>query len=252
MASSTLLQILSWDHIGKVLAAGFHTILFGPPGMGKTRIAATDQAAYSITLTEETPAAELRGHFVPKGQSFEWHDGPALKAWREGKRLILNEIDKASGDALTFLLAILDDPEHARLTLPTGETVRPMPGFQAVSTTNVMDLANGLPEALLDRFAVRILVNKPSDDAFARLSPDLRLAAESSVTLDDAERRVSYRQWLAFDNLRSAIGDAKIAAKAVFGVRHSDIATSFALTPVSTRRKTKTTDPTTGEPTTDE
>ena len=32
-------------------------------------------------------------------QQFEWHDSIAIQAWRNGGRLIINEIDHASPDA---------------------------------------------------------------------------------------------------------------------------------------------------------
>ena len=85
---------------------------------------------YSVTLTPDTPAAELRGHYIPVGSDFKWQDGPAISAWRYGGRLVVNEIDHAGGDALSFLLVCLDSDSTACLTLPTGEMVRPHPQFQ--------------------------------------------------------------------------------------------------------------------------
>lgn len=220
-------MICTWDQIARILSTGLHAILYGPPGTGKTHLA-VDRAAYSLTLTAETPAAELRGHYVPKGSEFVWQDGPALRAWREGARLVLNEIDQASGDALTFLYAILDDPETAMLTLPTGETVRPAPGFQAVATTNRIDLANVIPAALLDRFAVRIHVTEPHPSALSRLPKPLSDIV--SGTLDKADdRRVSLRQALAYHALHDKLNDARLAAMAVFGERAEDVFNSLVL-----------------------
>jgi MoxR-like ATPase len=54
--------------------------LFGPSGIGKTFVAyqcgRTQRGLYSVTLTQETPAAELRGTYLPKGDELVWHDGP--------------------------------------------------------------------------------------------------------------------------------------------------------------------------------
>src|SRR5579872_385453 len=126
-----------WGYVEAVLRHSERTLLYGPPGTGKTSIAnrygdPTD--VFNIYLTDETPAAELRGHYVPKGTEWIWKHGPAIMAWLVGGRLVINEINNASGDALDFLMAILDDHEIARLTLPTGETVRPHPNFRVVAT----------------------------------------------------------------------------------------------------------------------
>ena len=206
---------LNWNDIEQVVESGVNALLYGPPGTGKTRCA-TNGDSYSITLTMETPAAELRGHFVPEGTKFVWFDGPAIRAWREGKRIVLNEIDQASGDAMTFLHALLDDPAVARLTLPNGETVTPKKGFQAVATTNAMDLPMVLPEALLDRFAVRIKVMEPHPQALAELGNRV-LAELVTRTIGKApEARVSLRQAIAFQRLAKEVG-AETAASAILG-----------------------------------
>lgn len=205
-----------WNEIELVLGAGSHTVLFGPPGTGKTRVATNDKS-YSVTLTMETPAAELRGHFVPKGNEFIWHDGPAIRAWREGARLVLNEIDQASGDAMTFLHAILDDPEVARLTLPSGETVTPKPGFQVIATTNAMDLSMVLSEALLDRFAIRIKVDAPHPKALASLeNRGLADLVARTIGLPQG-KRISLRQALVFNKLKARGVPVEVAARVIFG-----------------------------------
>lgn len=220
-------MVMTWAELKSVIAAKFHTILSGPPGTGKT-YAAMIPGCYVVTLTAETPAAELRGHYVPQGTRFVWQDGPALKAWREGARLVLNEIDQASGDALTFLYAMLDDPTMARLTLPTGESVSPAPGFQAIATTNAADLASALPAALLDRFTVRVHVNEPHPDALARLPEPLANMVKSTIE-DSDERKVSLRQALTYHQLQTVLQNPQLAAKAVFGERAADVFNSILL-----------------------
>jgi MoxR-like ATPase len=216
MASS-----LNWKEVETVLEAGVHAVLYGPPGTGKTRIATTKKS-YSVTLTMETPAAELRGHFVPHGNEFIWHDGPALRAWREGARLVLNEIDQASGDALTFLHAILDDAEVARLTLPSGETVTPAAGFQAVATTNALDLSMVLPEALLDRFVVRIMIETPHPKALELLRNKGLANLVTSTVTNPQKSRVSLRQAMVFQRLRERDIAIDVAGRSVFGSANCD------------------------------
>ena len=220
-------MVLEWSEIESVVESGAHVLLYGPPGTGKTR-AATSSEAYSLTLTEETPAAELRGHYVPRGGEFIWQDGPAIRAWREGKRLVLNEIDKASGDSLTFLLAALDDPEVARLTLPTGETVRPRPGYHAIATMNG-DPDASLPAPLRDRFAVAIAVTAPHPDALARLQCDPLANAVAATIGAGPDRQVTLRQAFAFIRLSQRLENRALAARAVWGERGADVLNSLIL-----------------------
>lgn len=205
-------------------------LLWGPPGTGKTHAAIHDRSAVqtviSITITEETPAAELRGHFVPQGERFAWHDGPAIRAWRTGARLVLNEIDHAGADLLSFLLVLLDDPESARIDLPNGETLTPAPGFSVIATMN--GDPETLPAALRDRFGACIDVNEVAPGALALLPPDVRRAARATVALPE-ERRVSVRAWLTFALLRAQTGDERAAAQAVFGQRGGDVLDALRL-----------------------
>lgn len=209
--------------IAEAVAAHAERVLYdGPPGTGKTFAAQRfgvrkDQPVFNLTCTEEMPAAELRGHFVPNGDRFVWMDGPAVRAMREGGRLVINEIEKASGDVQTLLLAILDDRESCALTLPTSETVIPADGYTVAATMNG-DADQDLPEALRSRFPVRLRITTIHPDAIKRLAPDLQDAARTTGGEIEEERRINIRAWLEFDRLRSKVG-AETAAQAVFGVR---------------------------------
>jgi hypothetical protein len=214
-----------WELVASVIRHSRSTLLYGPPGTGKSHAAHTadrdGRPLFTITMTPDTPAAELRGHYIPQGTQFVWQDGPAIRAWREGGRLVINEIDHAGGDALSFLLACLDSPETACLTLPTGELVRPSPNFQAIATMNG-DPNEDLPPALRDRFPVAIEINEAHPDGIACLPQDLQMAAKGSVVASDSSRRVTLRAWLAFASLRTRIG-SEAAARAVFQSRAADV-----------------------------
>ena len=215
----------AWETVAAVARVARLLLVYGPPGTGKTHAALGGRSdVYSVTVTPETPAAELRGHYVPRAGEFVWQDGPAVRAWREGARLVVNEIDHAGGDLVALLLAILDNPESAVLTLPSGETVRPAPGFQCVATMNGKPA--DLLEALRDRFAVNVEIREPHPAAIERLPENLRKAAAGTVTAD-GDARITLRAWLAYADLIGAGVPETFAASAVFGDRAGDVLASM-------------------------
>lgn len=220
-------------------------LLYGPPGTGKTYQALTrgleeDEAVYSVTLTRDSVAAELRGMYLPSGEegTFQWHDGPAVSAMRASNdrpvRLILNELDRASEDCLSFFLSVLDDATVSRETLPTGETVSAGYGLRVVGTINGEPAM--LPDALQDRLAVQVLIDKPHPDAIAALPEDLQDAARGTVGHHDAARRLSIRAWHAFSALRGSIGP-DTAAHSIFGVRASAVLDSLKAAAIADKPK---------------
>ncbi len=208
-----------WALFHDVVAFSDRILLYGPPGTGKTRCAlkvglAADQPTYSVILTEETPAAELRGHWIPSSSGhFVWLDGVAVRAWKTGGRLVLDEIDHASGDVMNFLMAIIDAQETGCLTLPSGETVRPAPGFSVIATMN--GNPEQLPPALRDRLTVTIDIDAVHPDALAALPPHIRRAAMATALLPK-ERKLSVRAWVHFAHLIQFVSELT-AASAVFG-----------------------------------
>lgn len=214
----------TWKVAEAVIGVSQRVLLRGKPGTGKTYAAThlalrEDQQVFSVTMTEETPMAEFRGHFIQQGGDFIWHDGPGVEAWLGGHRLVINEIDRASDDILSFMYAIMDDPDFAQLTLPDGRTIRPAEGFQLVATMN--GVPEDLPEALQDRLPVSIEITDVNPAALERLPEDLRGPAENTSLVDNGARGISIRAWLEFAHLRTKLGD-DIAAQAVFADKAKD------------------------------
>jgi MoxR-like ATPase len=214
-----------WRDFSDVLSAGIsRVLLYGPPGTGKTFAAlhqgAGEAPAERLVCTEDLTAGEITGTWMPSGENrFEWREGPAIRAWRgvcgRGGRLVLDEVDRASGDALATLLAVTDSPESARWRNPdTLEWVQPGENFSVVMTSNIEDLEE-IPRSLRDRFPVSIRVDRPQRDAVERLSRDLRAAAMAG-SLGPEGRRISLRSFYAFDELRMHHGPER-AAELVFG-----------------------------------
>jgi MoxR-like ATPase len=215
-----------WQDVESVLNAGIdRVILYGPPGTGKTyaglHYGNVENGAYRIICNEDMTSADITGYMKPSGNEWRWIDGQAVKAWDRGARVVADEINLASGDVLSLMLAMFDTPESAEWEHPeTGQVHRPQQGFSVVMTTNVEDM-DELPQALKDRFPVAIRIDKPHPSALMTLSPDLRNAAMASADADGS-RRFSMRAFKAFDTLRKSVDDSE-AARLIFGYRSSDI-----------------------------
>lgn len=223
-----------WELIDDLAPFLKRVLLYGPPGTGKSRAAMKagvprGKTVYRINMTEETPAAELRGHWVPKGMNFEWHDGPAMLAYRNGGRLVIDEITRAADDALSFLLAILDDPDASRITLPTGEHVLPHKDFTVWATTN--DTVARLTDALADRFVVRIECRTAHPDALKRLSKPLAKLVVAQLT---GQPGSSLRQALEYTRLIDAGVNPELAARAVWEENGKDKVTALQLAQAAT------------------
>ena len=229
-----------WQAFEDCLNAGIdRIILFGPSGIGKTfaglNMGNVSGGAHRLVCTEDMTNADVTGAFMPNERgTFTWNYGSAVKAWEgngiTGGRLIVDEVDKASGDVFATLLSMLDSPESATWENPeSGRVHRPKDGFSAVMTTNIENMEE-LPTALADRFPIRIRINTPHPSALLRLSPDLRKYA---VRMADAgERRISLRAFMAFDKLRTAYGDEK-ASILTFGNRSESILDAIAVDKVA-------------------
>lgn len=214
-----------WADVDDALKAGVNRlVLYGPPGTGKTFAGLTlntgDRPTYRLICTPDMTNADVTGAWMPNDKgTFSWIEGQAVKAWRSGGRLIVDEIDKAGGDVFATLLAMTDSPESCRWENPqTGKIETPADGFSVVMTTNVEDLED-LPEAIRSRFPVRVRIDKPHPLALERLAVDLREYAVRSAVL--GVRRIDLRSFYAFDSMRKVLG-AERAATLLFNGHGKD------------------------------
>ena len=227
-----------WQEVSDAFAAGIeHIIFYGPPGTGKTYGGLTMggnplAGSYRTVCSEDMTAADVTGHFMPSANGeWLWNDGAVLSAWKAGGRVVADEIDRASGDVLSLLLAMFDSPESASWTHPsTKTTYRPKEGFSVVMTTNLENMED-LPTALKDRFPVAIRINQPHPNALLVLDEDLRNAASKSMDLPEY-RRISMRGWKEFSRMRKVLGDER-AATLVFRDRAHDILSTIRVESVT-------------------
>lgn len=222
---------MNWNLLDRVLESekARTVYLYGPPGLGKTYSAfhygRIQRGVFSVTLTEDTPAAELRGHYLPQGSEMVWKHGPLVLAMLQGARLVINEVTHASPEAMSFLHPVLESLDTAMLTLPTNENIKPADGFHVICTDN--QPPDQLPFALRDRFDCKFNINKPHPKALEALEEPYRSAAEKSFQLEES-RRISLRGWFALQALAKELG-LQEACEAIFEEKGEQIHEAIAL-----------------------
>lgn len=206
----------------------------GIPGTGKTFSAnhvglKEGEEVYNIYVGDETAAYQFMGTPSIKGGDSTFEYGPAIHAMVTGSRLVVNEIHKASMDALDALTAVCDDPRSIKVTLPDGSHIRPTEGFHVVATMNGT-LAD-LPEQLRDRFeGCAIEITAPHPAAIESLPQEIRAAAKKLTRAECPEgQRVSIRQFRGFVELIEKGMDRKMAGTCAFGKRSADLLATMSL-----------------------
>ena len=203
-------------------------LLYGAPGTGKTHFALNkylehegrERNSYRVLCSPDMTTADVDGLWKPSKDEWKFVAGSALRAWQGGDRLILDELDQASGDVLTALLLICDSDGSAVREHPeTGERMTPANGFEIIATTNAERLSD-LPANLVDRFPVRINISEVNPDAVRRLPAHLQSVATTYA--NRPKDRFSLRSFFAFDKLEQKIG-TESAVRLVFGEEANSI-----------------------------
>lgn len=191
-------------------------LLYGPPGTGKTAMteAAYGDELYTVLGTGDTEVSDLIGGYIQNDLgTFEWVDGPLVKAMEEGKPILLDEIGIIDPKVLTVVYGAMDGRRELPVTAnPTRGTVRAKDGFFVIGATNPNAPGVRLSEALLSRFtlhvevttdyalALRLGVNKHIVHAAKNMDGRVRGAG-------DIEWAPQFRELLAFRDVSRDFGE---------------------------------------------
>jgi MoxR-like ATPase len=211
-----------WDTFRDILDAGIdRVILYGPPGTGKTFTAMHSHQpeggkAFRLTCTDDMTNMDVTGGFLPSSDGgFDFIEGSAIKAWG-GHRLVVDEIDKAGGDVFATLLNMTDSDGSATWEHPvTGAVHTPKDGFKVIMTTNV-EVIDELPQALIDRFPVRLRIDRPHPKALETIPSHWREYAGRMA--DAGSERMSLRLFQSLHKLSRQMGEEK-ASRIILGKR---------------------------------
>jgi MoxR-like ATPase len=177
----------------KVLAAFFadgHVLLEGVPGLGKTLIVRTVSKALGLSFkriqfTPDLMPSDIIGAQIltetQGGREFRFRQGPVF-----AHIVLADEINRASPKTQS---AVLEAMEERQVTA-FGETYPLLEPFFVLATQNPIELEGTypLPEAQLDRFLFKLLVEPPSPaelkEILNRTTTDRKQEAD---TIFDAE-----------------------------------------------------------------
>jgi len=208
-------------------------LLYGKPGTGKTYFGLNyhlgTSKSYRLICTDEMTDGDMIGKYKQNDNGiWRFEEGVAIKAWRTGGRLVVDEINRVNGDIEARLMAIIDTVASSSFEHPeTGEIIRPAQGFSVVATMN--GEPDDLSPAVLDRLVVRVEIEQPHPDAIAALPAELRDIALEYAMRDDADR-YSLRSFFAFAGLLKASGNLEASARVCLPRIANSIVGALAIT----------------------
>ena len=155
-------QALVIEQVLIALTASGHVLLEGVPGVGKTllvrALAKTFNGSFArIQFTPDLMPSDVTGHsmFDAPSNEFKIRRGPIFT-----NLLLADEINRAPAKTQSALLEVM---QEYQVTIEGSALPMPLP-FMTLATQNPIELEGTypLPEAQLDRFLLKILVDYPN------------------------------------------------------------------------------------------
>jgi len=157
------------DQILIALLAGGHVLIEGVPGLGKTLLVRALAQALEldygrVQFTPDLMPSDVSGHAVydPKTESFKIRRGPVFT-----NLLLADEINRAPAKTQSALLEVM---QEGQVTIE-GKAFALTPPFLTLATQNPVEQEGTypLPEAQLDRFLLKVLIDYPTLDDEKRM-----------------------------------------------------------------------------------
>ncbi|MEN5365345.1 MoxR family ATPase [Stenotrophomonas sp. TWI273] len=157
------------DQILIALLAGGHVLIEGVPGLGKTLLVRALAQALEldygrVQFTPDLMPSDVSGHAVydPKTESFKIRRGPVFT-----NLLLADEINRAPAKTQSALLEVM---QEGQVTIE-GKAFALSPPFLTLATQNPVEQEGTypLPEAQLDRFLLKVLIDYPTLDDEKRM-----------------------------------------------------------------------------------
>ena len=204
------------DIVVALLTAG-HVLLEGVPGLGKSLLVKSMSKAIGgefsrIQFTPDLMPSDVSGHAVydPKTETFRIRRGPVFT-----NLLLADELNRAPAKTQAALLEVVLEKQ---VTIE-GKSAQLAPPFMAVATQNPVEHEGTypLPEAQLDRFLFKVLIDYPDHDAEKKI-----VTAVTSERIGDA---------LYVEDIRTVMSCADVIAaqKLVAKTRLDEVVLDYAV-----------------------
>ena len=196
------------------LISNGHVLLEGVPGLGKTLLVRTLSRCLQIEFariqfTPDLMPTDVTGHamFDQKTEQFRIRKGPAFT-----QLLLADEINRASAKTQSALLEVM---QERQITIE-GKCFPLTPPFMVLATQNPLDQEGTypLPEAELDRFLFKIMIDYPVIEQEARI---VRMVLDGTISdslsvdnlepLTDAAGVIALQRFAASVTLDDAVID---------------------------------------------
>ena len=192
------------DQVLAALLAGGHVLLEGKPGLGKTYLVTTLAKAFGgssarIQFTPDLMPSDVTGFrlFDMKSQTFQLRQGPIFT-----NLLLADEINRAPAKTQAALLEVMQE----RQVTIDGETLKLEPPFMTLATQNPVEHEGTypLPEAQLDRFLMKVLIDYPDRDAECAIV-EMAAAEAPGVKSTDVSTVCGIREIIAAQQATAAV-----------------------------------------------